>query len=96
VFPVRYELNFYILFRRTLYGKGLRTPVEQHLPQQEIQGTGLSERAPSSTNNDTLKIATAAQQNFTEPSEAVSEKYKIMVITKMVLNLVKQNGCWIS
>jgi hypothetical protein len=30
---------------------------------------------------------------MTELSEAVSEKDKIMVITKMVLNLMKQNGC---
>jgi hypothetical protein len=28
-----------------------------------------------------------------ELSEAVPEKDKIMVITKMVLNLMKQNGC---
>jgi hypothetical protein len=30
---------------------------------------------------------------MTELSEAVSEKDKIMVITKMALNLMKQNGC---
>jgi hypothetical protein len=33
------------------------------------------------------------QQIITEHSEAVSEKDKIMVITKMVLNLMKQDGC---
>jgi hypothetical protein len=33
------------------------------------------------------------QQIVTELSEAVSEKDKIMVITKMLLNLMKQNGC---
>jgi hypothetical protein len=32
------------------------------------------------------------QQIITELSEAVSEKGKIMVITEMVLNLMKQNG----
>jgi hypothetical protein len=67
--------------------------VQQHLPQQEIQRTGLSVQAPRSTNSDTLKIATVVQQIMTEPSEAVSEKDKIMIITKMVLNLMKQNGC---
>jgi hypothetical protein len=30
---------------------------------------------------------------MTEFSEAASEKDKIMIITKMVLNLMKQNGC---
>jgi hypothetical protein len=41
---------------------------------------------------DTLKIATTVQQIVTELSEAVSEKDKIMIITKMALNLMKQNG----
>jgi hypothetical protein len=40
-----------------------------------------------------LKAATVVQQIMTDLSEAVSEKNKIMVITKMVLNLMKQNGC---
>jgi hypothetical protein len=31
---------------------------------------------------------------MTEVSEPMSEKDEIMVITKMALNLVKQNGCW--
>jgi hypothetical protein len=75
-------------------GKSLLHPVQQHLPQQEIQRTGLSVQAPRSTNSDTLKIATVVQQIMTEPSEAVSEKHKIMIITtKVVLNLMKQNGC---
>jgi hypothetical protein len=50
-------------------------------------------QAPSSTNSDTLKIATIVQQITTELNEAVSEKDKMMVITKLVLNLMKQNGC---
>jgi hypothetical protein len=62
--------------------------VQQHLPQQEIQRTNLSVQAPSSTNNDRLKIATVVQQILTNFIEAVSEKDKIMV-----LNLLKQNGC---
>jgi hypothetical protein len=75
------------------YGKSVRHPAQQHLPQQEIQRTGPSVQAPSSTNNDTLNIATVVQQMIIELSEAVSEKEKILVITKMVLNLMKQNGC---
>jgi hypothetical protein len=66
--------------------------MQQHLPQKEIQKTGLSVQTPSSSNNDTLKVATVVQQIMTELSEAVSEKDKIMVITKLVLNLMKQNG----
>jgi hypothetical protein len=61
--------------------------------QQEIQGTGLSAQAPISTNNGTLKVTIIVQQIMAELSEAVSGKHKIMVITKMVLNLVKQNDC---
>jgi hypothetical protein len=61
----------------------------QHLPQQVIQRTDLSAQATSSTNNDTLKIASVVQQIMTELSQAVSEKDKIIVITKMVLNLMK-------
>jgi hypothetical protein len=67
--------------------------VQQHLPQQEIQRTGLSAEAPIQTNNGTLKAATVVQQNITELSEAVSEKDKLMVITKMIFNFMKQNGC---
>jgi hypothetical protein len=33
---------------------------------------------------------------MTELNEAESGKGKIMVITEMMLNLVKLNGCWIS
>jgi hypothetical protein len=66
------------------------------MSQQEIQRTGLSVQAPSSPNNDMLKVAIVVQQIVIELSESVSEKDKIMVITKMVLNLMKQNGCWSS
>jgi hypothetical protein len=75
------------------YGKSLQTTVQQHLWQQDIQRTGLSIQAVSSTNSDTLKIATVLQHIITEFSEDVSEKDKIVAITKMVLNLMKQNDC---
>jgi hypothetical protein len=68
-------------------------PMQQHLPQQEIQRTGLSVHAPSLTNSNMLKVTTVLQQIMRELSEAVSEKDKITVITKMVLNFMKQNGC---
>jgi hypothetical protein len=64
--------------------------VQQHLPQQEVQKRGLLVQAASSTNGGTLKVGTAVSQIMTELSEAVSEEEKIMVITKMVLNLMKQ------
>jgi hypothetical protein len=67
--------------------------VQQHLAQQEIERTGLSVQAPSSADNDTLKVVTLVQQIITEVSTAVSENEKIMVITKMVLNIMKQYGC---
>jgi hypothetical protein len=70
--------------------------VKRHLPQQEIQKTGVSVQAPSLFNNETIKVATVVQQIMTEPSEAVSAKDRIMVVTKMVLNLMNQNGCQIS
>jgi hypothetical protein len=65
--------------------------VQQHLSEQEIQKTGLSIQAPSSSNNDTLKVATAVRQIMTELSEVVSEKDKIMIITKIAHYLMKQN-----
>jgi hypothetical protein len=40
------------------YEEGLRTPVQQHLPQQDIQKTGLLIQAHSSSNSDILKVAT--------------------------------------
>jgi hypothetical protein len=68
--------------------KSLQTPVQLHLSQQEIQRTGLSVQAPSSTNNETLKVVTVVQHVMTDLSEALSEKGKIMLIIKMVLNLM--------
>jgi hypothetical protein len=65
----------------------------QHLLQQEIQKTSLSLQVPSSSKNGMLKAATVVHQIMTELSETMSEKDKIMVITKTVLNLMKQNGC---
>jgi hypothetical protein len=76
--------------------KSLRPRVQKHLPQQEIQKTSLSVKAPSSSDSDTIKVAAVVEQIITELIQAVSEKDKIMVITEMVLNLKKQNGCYSS
>jgi hypothetical protein len=70
--------------------------VQQYLPQQEFQKTGLSLQVPSSSNSDTLKVATVVHPIMTELSEAVSEKDKIITVTKMALNFMKQNGCYSS
>jgi hypothetical protein len=74
-------------------GRSVWDPMQQHQSQQEIQKTGLSVQIPSSSNSDMLKVTTVMQQIMTELSEAVSEKDKIMVVTKMVPNLMKQIGC---
>jgi hypothetical protein len=66
------------------------SPIQQHLPQQEIQKTGLSAQAPNSSNNEIIEVDTVVQQITTEFSESVSEKDKIMVITKMVLKFMKK------
>jgi hypothetical protein len=48
--------------------------------------TGLSGQDLSLTNNDTLKVTAVVQQIITELSVAVSDKDKIMIVTKIVLN----------
>jgi hypothetical protein len=68
-------------------------PVQQHLPQQEIQKTGLSVQAPSSFDSDKLKVAIVVQQIKKELSEAVSEEGKVMIVTMMVLDIMQRNGC---
>jgi hypothetical protein len=55
--------------------------------------TGNSENRLPIRLTITLKVAMVVHQIMTELSEAVSEEEKIMAITKMVFNLMKQNGC---
>jgi hypothetical protein len=64
---------------------------QQYLPQKEFQNTELSVQAPSSSSNDS--VATVVHQIMTKLTKAVSEEDKVMVITKLVLNLLQQNGC---
>jgi hypothetical protein len=43
-------------------GKSVQHPILQHLPQQEIQKTGLSVQDPCSSDNEKLKGATVVRQ----------------------------------
>jgi hypothetical protein len=65
------------------------------LQHQEQQETGQSIRAPnvkSFSLDSMLRVAILVQQIMTEFNGAVSQEIKIVVITKTVLNLMKQNG----
>jgi hypothetical protein len=64
---------------------------QQYLPQKDFQKTDLSVQAPSSSNNDS--VATVVPQIMTKLTKAVSEEDRLMVITKLVLSLMQQNGC---
>jgi hypothetical protein len=59
------------------------------------QNAGQSVRAPSVNNqplDNMLRVVTAGQQIMTEFNGAVSKEGKIVAITKIVLNLMNQNG----
>jgi hypothetical protein len=59
------------------------------------QETGQSVWAPNVNSqplNNTVIAVTVVQKIMTEFNGAVSEEDKIVVITKIVLNLMKQNG----
>jgi hypothetical protein len=59
------------------------------------QETGQSVQAPNTYNqplDNMLKVVTVVQQIMTEFNGAGSEEDKIVAITKIVLNLMKQNG----
>jgi hypothetical protein len=58
------------------------------VPQKEFQKTDLSVQAPSSSNNDS--VATVVHQIMTKLTKAVSEEDRVMVITKLVLNLINK------
>jgi hypothetical protein len=70
--------------------------VSAALPQHEQQTTGQSVRAPNVKNlslNKTFKaVVTVVQQIMTELNGAVLEEAKLLAITKIVLNLMEQNG----
>jgi hypothetical protein len=59
------------------------------------QNAGQSVRVPTvncQPLDNMLRVVTVVQQIMTEFNCAVSEKYKIVAITKIVLNLMNQNG----
>jgi hypothetical protein len=66
------------------------------LIQQEQQKAGQSVRAPNGNSlslDKMLKVVvTVVQQIMTEPNGVVLEEAKILATTKIVLNLVEQNG----
>jgi hypothetical protein len=71
-------------------GEKLSTPAPG-----EQQKAGQSVRAPTINGqplDNMLRVVTAVQQIMTEFSGAVSEEDKIVAITKIVLNFIKQNG----
>jgi hypothetical protein len=62
----------------------------QEVPSQSVQAPN----ANSSSVNDMFKVvALTFQQIMRELSGAKSEEDRIMAITKLVLKLMKQNGC---
>jgi hypothetical protein len=62
----------------------------QQVPSQSVQAPN----AYSSSLNDIFKaVTTISQQIMTELNGAESEEYRIKVITRIVLILMKENGC---
>jgi hypothetical protein len=68
----------------------------KHIPAPTLQQeTGLSVQASNTKNqplDKMLRVVTVVQQIMTEFNGAVSEEDNIVAITKIVLNLMKQNG----
>jgi hypothetical protein len=72
-------------------------PAEMTAPPitSKAQVTGQSVQASSATTSsldDMFKVAAIVHQIMAELNRAVSEENKIVAITKIVLNLMKQNG----
>jgi hypothetical protein len=58
-------------------------------PGQSVQATNIN---VNRSTVDMFKVVTVVQQIMTELNGAVSEEEKIMSVTKIVLNLMKQHG----
>jgi hypothetical protein len=59
------------------------------------QETGQSVQAPNVSGlplDNMVRVVSAVQQIMTEVSGAVSEEAKILAITRIVFNLMKENG----
>jgi hypothetical protein len=64
--------------------------------EHQEQESGQSAQAlnvNSALLNNMFRIITAVQQIMTELNEAMSEEDKIVAITRIVINLMKQDGC---
>jgi hypothetical protein len=70
--------------------KSIRHPVQQYMPQQKFQQTGLSVQAHSSSNNTTVDIV--VHRIMTELSEAVSDKDRIMDIVTCLSSATNNCG----
>jgi hypothetical protein len=66
-------------------------PTEQEPTQLHLSGQSVQASWRNSSLNDMFKVATVVQQIMTELSEAAPEEDKIVFITKIVFNLMKQN-----
>jgi hypothetical protein len=62
-------------------------------PRTQVSGQSVQASSVTTSSLDNMfKVAVIVQQIMTELSGAVSEENKIVAITKIVLNLMKQNG----
>jgi hypothetical protein len=68
-----------------------RRQISSICSKRKFRKTDLSVQAPSSFNNDSVE--TVVHQIMTKLSKALSEEDRVMVITKLVLNLMQLNGC---
>jgi hypothetical protein len=67
-------------------------------PSTTSKQTGLSLPAPpvNNVNVDMYNVITVVQQIMTELKDAVTKEAKILAITKIVFNLMKNNGQYSS
>jgi hypothetical protein len=61
-------------------------------PKAQVTGQSVQTSSATTSSLDMFKVAAIVQQIMTELNGAVSEENKIVAITKIVLNLMKQNG----
>ena len=63
------------------------TEIRNASPSQSVQANTINNSL-----NDMFKVATIVQQIMTELNGAVTEEQKIVAITRIVHNLIKENG----
>jgi hypothetical protein len=91
--PTTPGLSFAAAVKKTAETTQQQPPRQVALPHQQHTGQSVQGNSPSGSNLDNMfRVVTAVQQIMTEFSGAVSEEQKILAITKIVLNLMKQNG----